>query len=115
MVTAQANTVLDLLNRGPRSDNAIGAPGRNWQTFEGLRVLARRAASVLNAIGIGRGDKSPSSAEWPRGSSSCFVAVAGCATAAPLNPAYKADEFAFNLADLNIRGVIVMDTVWIVR
>ena len=107
----QADTVLDLLTKGRDSDNAIGAPGRTWLTFPGLRVLARRTASVLNAIGIGRGDRV--AIVLPNGpeAASCFVAVACCATAAPLNPAYKADEFAFNLADLNIRAVIVMDGV----
>jgi len=111
MTAFKADTVLDLLTTGRALDNAIGAPGRNWQTFEGLRVLARRTASVLNAIGIGRGDRV--AIVLPNGpeAASCFVAVASGATAAPLNPAYKADEFAFNLADLNIRGVIVMDGV----
>jgi acyl-CoA synthetase (AMP-forming)/AMP-acid ligase II len=104
-----ADTVLDLLSKGRDSANAIGTPGRTWQTYQGLRVLARRTASVLNAIGIGRGDRV--AIVLPNGpeAASCFVAVACCATAAPLNPAYKADEFAFDLADLNIRAVIVMD------
>jgi len=36
-----------------------------------------------------------------------FVAVAGAATTAPLNPAYTADEFAFYLDDLEARALLV--------
>jgi oxalate---CoA ligase len=111
MAAFKADTVLDLLNTGRDQDNAIGAPGRKSQTFQGLRALARRTIDVLNAVGIVRGDRV--AIVLPNGpeAASCFVAVACGATAAPLNPAYKADEFAFNLADLNARCVIVMDGV----
>ncbi len=111
MAAPKADTVLDLLTEGRNSDPAIGAPGRAWQTYQGLRALAHRTAGALAAIGIGRGDRV--AIVLPNGpeAASCFVAVACRTTAAPLNPAYKADEFAFYLADLNIRGVIAMDGV----
>ena len=35
-----------------------------------------------------------------------FVAVAACATAAPLNPAYRTSEFEFYLADLHAKALI---------
>lgn len=109
MTAYQANTILDLLAAGRDADNAIGAPGRPWQTFGDLRALARRTVAALNASGIGRGDRV--AIVLPNGpeAASCFAAVACGATAAPLNPAYKADEFAFNLTDLNVRAAIVMD------
>jgi len=37
-----------------------------------------------------------------------FLAVASAAVAAPLNPAYRADEFAFYLTDLEAKAVIVL-------
>ena len=36
-----------------------------------------------------------------------FLCVAAGATAAPLNPAYRADEFEFYLTDLNAKVLIV--------
>jgi len=36
-----------------------------------------------------------------------FVAVAGAATVAPLNPAYRAEEFEFYLSDLSAKALIV--------
>lgn len=36
-----------------------------------------------------------------------FLAVAACAAAAPLNPAYGEDEFDFYLPDLNAKALIV--------
>lgn len=111
MAALQADTVLDLLTTGRDADTAIGAPGRPWQTFRGLRALARRTVDTLNAVGIGRGDRV--AIVLPNGpeAASCFVAVACGATAAPLNAAYRPDEFAFNFADLKIRALIVMDGV----
>ena len=37
----------------------------------------------------------------------CFVACATAVTSAPLNPAYRADEFEFYLADLQAKALIV--------
>ena len=36
-----------------------------------------------------------------------FVSIACCATTAPLNPAYKQDEFAFYLSDLGAKALVV--------
>ena len=38
-----------------------------------------------------------------------FVTVAGVATACPLNPAYKEDEFAFYLEDLKAKAIILAE------
>jgi oxalate---CoA ligase len=102
------DTVLDLLSFGDSRDNAIGAPGRAWLTYEGLRELANRTITSLNRAGIGRGDRV--AIVLPNGpeAATAFVAVACGATAAPLNPAYKAEEFTFNLSDLGVRALIVM-------
>jgi acyl-CoA synthetase (AMP-forming)/AMP-acid ligase II len=108
MTVNRADTVLDLLSLGRDGDNAIGAPGRPWLTYQGMRALVRRSIVFLNAIGIGRGDRV--AIVLPNGpeAATCFVAVACGATAAPLNPRFTEEEFAANLADPRIKGVIVM-------
>jgi len=108
MTIYQADTILDLLAQGRDDDPAIRAPDRKWLTYLGLRALARRTIADLNRLGFGRQDCM--ALVLPNGpeAAAAFVAVACAATAAPLNPACAADEFAFNLADLKVRGLIVM-------
>ncbi len=102
-----ASTVLELLERGAADAVAIGAPGRAPLTYAGLRQQVGLVMETLNAMGFGRGDRLaivlPNGPEM----AAAFLGVATCATAAPLNPAYTADEFDFYLSDLNARGVIV--------
>ena len=89
------------------SARAIGAPGRPWLDGAGLRALAERTRSALNGAGIGRGDRVgivlPNGPEM----ATCFAGVAAACTAAPLNPAYTADEFEFYLSDLQPRALVV--------
>jgi acyl-CoA synthetase (AMP-forming)/AMP-acid ligase II len=97
----------DLLARGAADAPALAAPGRKPLSFAGLRGLAERTVNTLNAAGIGRGDRVamvlPNGPEM----AALFVTVACGATTAPLNPAYKADEFDFYLSDLNAKLLIV--------
>src|SRR5690606_13641627 len=75
----------------------------------GLRALAGTTVERLNALGIGRNDRVaivlPNGPEM----ATAFVAIAAGATTAPLNPAYREEEFAFYLTDLKARA-IVLDT-----
>ncbi len=107
MTTYLADTVLDLLTRGADDAPAIGAPGRPTLTHRGLRALAGRTREALNTMGIGRQDRVamvlPNGPEM----ASAFVAVATGATTAPLNPAYKAEEFDFYLSDLNAKCLLI--------
>jgi acyl-CoA synthetase (AMP-forming)/AMP-acid ligase II len=72
-----------------------------------LRGLAASTVERLNGAGIGRGDRVaivlPNGPEM----AACFVAVACAATTAPLNPAYRRDEFDFYLSDLGARALII--------
>jgi acyl-CoA synthetase (AMP-forming)/AMP-acid ligase II len=103
-----ADTIPQLLARGGKTAPAIGAPGRPWLSHGELRALAQRTVADLNAMGIGRGDRVamvlPNGPEM----AALFVTVACAATTAPLNPAYKAEEFNFYLADLNASALIVL-------
>lgn len=101
-------TMWDILSANTQ-DRAIGAPGRNWLSGPGLARLAIDIREALNGVGIGRGDRVaivlPNGPEM----ASCFPAVAACCTAAPLNPAYKSDEFEFYLSDLTPAALILAD------
>ena len=83
------------------------APSGVPLTYGGLHQLISRTIETLNDFGIGRGDRVgivlPNCPEM----ACAFVAVASACTAAPLNTAYRADEFAFYLGDLNAKALIV--------
>lgn len=86
---------------------AIGAPDRPWLTYGGLRDLAGRVATSLHSFGIGRGDRVaivlPNGPEM----ATAFVTIAQAATTAPLNPAYRQEEYEFYLEDLNAKALVV--------
>ncbi len=91
----------------PADAPAIGASGRDWLTFGGLRALALSVQSALHAAGIGRGDRVaivlPNGPEM----ATAFVCIAQSAVTAPLNPAYKREEFDFYLSDLKARAIVL--------
>jgi acyl-CoA synthetase (AMP-forming)/AMP-acid ligase II len=97
----------DLLAHGADAAPAISAPGRSALSFGALRALIETTIAALNGIGIGRNDRVaivlPNGPEM----ASSFIACASGVTSAPLNPAYRADEFEFYLADLNAKALIV--------
>jgi acyl-CoA synthetase (AMP-forming)/AMP-acid ligase II len=85
----------------------IGAPGRVWLDGPSLGRLAQSVCSTLATHGIGAGDRVaivlPNGPEM----ATAFLTVAAACCAAPLNPGYKADEFAFYLADLKPAAIIL--------
>ena len=97
----------DLLAAPSGDSIAMRAPDRPPSSYEALRNNVERAVGTLNALGIGRGDRVaivlPNGPEM----ASAFVAVASGATACPLNPAYRADEFEFYLTDLKAKALLV--------
>ena len=105
-MTASSSTH-ELLERGAASACAISAPERPDCTFGELCAQVDRTVRALNALGIGRND--PVAIVLPNGPemASAFVAVATAATSAPLNPAYRADEFDFYLTDLEAKLLVV--------
>jgi len=104
---SRSSTISDLLAVGDGSSEAIGAPGMRTLTYSGLRAQVERVAHALHGFGVGRGDRVaillPNGPEM----AVAFLASAAAATAAPLNPAYRSDEFEFYLADLRAKVVIV--------
>ncbi len=100
--------MLDVVGKGAAGDPAIGAPGRPTLDFGGLRALAGETIAQLNALGLGRNDRVaivlPNGPEM----AAAFVSIAAGATTAPLNPAYRAEEFEFYLTDLRAK-VLILD------
>ncbi|MEO1638921.1 MAG: AMP-binding protein [Pseudomonadota bacterium] len=101
------HTLADLIQQQPDRANAIGAPGRAWMTYGALKALTAEVRKALRAAGVGAQDRVaivlPNGPEM----AAAFVTVAQSATTAPLNPAYKEDEFAFYLEDLKAKAIIV--------
>jgi acyl-CoA synthetase (AMP-forming)/AMP-acid ligase II len=102
-------TLAALIGRHPGDAPAIGAPDRPWLSYGGLREQIDRAREDLRGAGVGRGDRVaivlPNGPEM----AAAFVAVGSAATTAPLNPAYRLDEFDFYLGDLGAKALLVGD------
>ncbi len=100
-------TLKELLAAGSDAAPAISAPSRPPLSFGGLRALVAGTVARLNALGVGRNDRVaivlPNGPEM----ASCYIACASGVASAPLNPAYRADEFEFYLSDLNAKALIV--------
>jgi oxalate---CoA ligase len=101
------STISELLASGGESTVAIAAPDSRLLTYAGLRSQVARTVDLLNGFGVGRDDRV--AIVLPNGPEMAvaFVATAAGATAAPLNPAYRAEEFEFYLSDLRAKALIV--------
>ncbi len=102
-----ASTVRALLETGAGAATAIAAPERAPLTFSALRHHVDATIDTLNRCGIGRNDRVAIVLPNGPAMASAFLSVACAATTAPLNPAYRAEEFDFYLSDLNARALIV--------
>ncbi|NNE52971.1 MAG: AMP-binding protein [Sulfitobacter sp.] len=102
-------TLAELIAAQDLTAPAIGAPGRPWLSFGGLRAQAKRVTDALHTAGIGRDDRVaivlPNGPEM----AAAFVTVAGVSTTCPLNPAYKEEEFSFYLKDLKAKAIILAE------
>ena len=103
----QPTTLHELLRFGADGDPALGAPGRSSLSYRELRGHVARTAERLGELGVGRNDTVaivlPNGPEM----ASAFLAIGAAATTAPLNPAYRADEFRFYLNDLEASLLVV--------
>ena len=103
----QASTLVELMSAGADDAIALTAPGVAGLSFAALRAQVHDTVAALNAMGIGRGDRVAIVLNNGPEMATAFISVAAGAASAPLNPAYRADEFEFYLSDLNARGLIV--------
>jgi acyl-CoA synthetase (AMP-forming)/AMP-acid ligase II len=100
-------TLLKVLEHGASSDPAVIVPGGPRLTYGQLREQVSLAADRLAQHGLGRDDRI--AIVFPNGAEAIvlFLAAATVGTAAPLNAAYKEDEFRFYLEDLGARALVV--------
>lgn len=102
-----SHTLHELIKSGTDDAVAIATSGTQPLTYAGFRALVDRTIAALNDLGIGRGDRVaivlPNGPEM----ATSFVAISAAATAAPLNPAYRADEFDFYMTDINAKALVV--------
>jgi len=101
-------TVLDLLAAGDEAAPALLAPDYPGLTFGALRANVAALAGQLQALGVGRGDRVAIAMGNGPQMAIAFLAAATAATAAPLNPRYRAEEFAFYYEDTRARALIVL-------
>lgn len=100
-------TLQQLLASGADAAIAISAPARPPLSHGALRALVDRTLQSLNALGVGRNDRVAIVLANGPEMATCYMACASGTTSAPLNPAYRADEFEFYLSDLNAKALIV--------
>ena len=104
---ATPSSVYELLQIGAAGDPAIGAPGRKDLTYSALRDLVTATGKALAGAGIAPGKLVGIVHANGPAMAACFLGVAAHATAAPLNPGYREDEFDFYISDLKAKAVIV--------
>jgi acyl-CoA synthetase (AMP-forming)/AMP-acid ligase II len=100
-------TLFDLLSNGADQAPALIAPGGPVWSFADLRSQVQRLAEWLQNHGLGHGDRIAIALGNGPAMAITFLAAATAATAAPLNPKYRREEFAFYYEDTNARALIV--------
>ncbi|SRR6266481_1556282 len=95
------------LRSGDATAIAIEAPGRPGLSRAGLLRQAEGIVGTLRGLGVARQDRVamvlPNGPEM----AAAFLGVAAGAVAAPLNPAYRAEEFDFYLSDVDARLLLI--------
>jgi len=103
-------TIPEILETRADSENEtvlIPDAGRASLTYAGLAGFVRETVAKLNAAGIRSNDRV--AVVLPNGPemAAAFLGVSSGAACAPLNPAYRAEEFRFFLRDLGAQAVIL--------
>lgn len=100
--------MLELLERGAASQAALAVAGaHHWVTYDALRSQVEALSCRLREMGLGRRDRIAIALPNGLEMALSFLAVTETGTAAPLNPAYKQEEFRFYLEDTNASALIV--------
>ncbi len=86
---------------------AIMAPGAASMSYGALAELIHCSNRTLRSHGLARADRVALVLDNGPQMACAFLAVASACTAAPLNAAFRHDEFAFYLSDLNAKALIV--------
>ena len=106
-MTESISTIAKLVEAGDDKHTAISSPGGVPLSYDGLRTLAADTVKALRSRGIQPNDRVAYVLDNGPEAATTFLSVAAGATAAPLNPAYRADEYEFYLSDLRAKLLIV--------
>jgi acyl-CoA synthetase (AMP-forming)/AMP-acid ligase II len=101
---SSSSNLWEILHVAPGDHTAVIVPETGARiSYAGLRGQVSTMAAALNAAGIGRNDRV--AMVLPNGLPAivAFLAASIAGTAAPLNPAYRQDEFNFYLEDTSAR------------
>lgn len=110
MMVKSTGTLLDIFENARERRTAIIVPETGQRvTYESLRHQSWEMARTLAGAGIGRGDRVAMA--LPNGLPAVVSFFAACmaGAAAPLNPAYRHDEFNFFLGDTDAKVLICPD------
>lgn len=102
------NTLLELIQQAPGSNTAVILPESGIKvTYDSLRTQVAAVSDAFASAGIQPGDRV--AMVLPNGLDTivCFLAASIAGSAAPLNPGYKYEEFAFYLEDTNAKLLVV--------
>ncbi len=106
--TTNHKTILDLLRAADVQHPALLAPGRPALSYGQLVNNIDTLVAQLQRAGLGRGDRIALAMGNGPEMVISFCAAAMCGTAAPLNPRYKPDEFAFYFTDTHAQALITL-------
>lgn len=87
---------------------AVVAPGRAPLTYGAYGRQVEYTGTTLRSLGLGRGHRIATVLPTGAEAAVCYAAVCSHATAAPLNPAYTAEEFCAYFSNLSVDAVIMM-------
>jgi len=104
-----AGTISELLKAGADDARALSSPGGTALTYRALRALVADTMASLAAQGIGPGDRVGIVLDNGPEMAAAFLSIGSAATAAPLNPTYRAEEFEFYLTDLRAKLLVVAE------
>jgi acyl-CoA synthetase (AMP-forming)/AMP-acid ligase II len=101
-------TLVDLFRSVPATNTAVIVPEQNLRiSYGSLRDQVESVAAALAAAGVSRGDRVGIAVPNSLSTIVSFLAASMTGTAAPLNPAYKEEEFRFYLDDTAARVLIL--------
>ncbi|MBM3519419.1 MAG: AMP-binding protein [Alphaproteobacteria bacterium] len=86
---------------------ALLAPEREPLSYGGLAALCAETGGSLARLGFGRGSRLAMVLANGPDMAASFLACANWVTTAPLNPAYREDEFHFYMEDLGASALLV--------
>src|SRR5262245_33740601 len=105
---SRPTTLIGLFDNVPADRTAIIVPEQNLKiTYSQLRQQVDTVARQLAAAGVRRGDRVASALTNGLPTIVTFLAAGVAGTAAPLNPAYKEEEFRFYLEDTNAKVLLL--------